>query len=77
MENKLKSKKILYIITQTQWGGAQKYILDLVQYFGQANEVHIAYGEMKNPDPYFLSECQKLQYMLGKPAMVHFCLPTL
>ncbi|MDP2812113.1 MAG: glycosyltransferase family 4 protein [bacterium] len=60
MENKLKSKKILYIITQTQWGGAQKYILDLAQYFGQANEVHIAYGEIKNPDPYFLSECQKL-----------------
>ena len=60
MENKLKNKKILYIVTQSKWGGAQKYVLDMAKYFSQENEVHIAYGEVKNAHPYFLSACQKL-----------------
>ena len=56
----LKGKKILYAVTQTKWGGAQKYVLELAQYFSQNNEVHIAYGEMAELDPKFLEICQKL-----------------
>ena len=44
----IKDKKILYIITQTKWGGAQKYVLELAKYFNKHNEIHIAFGETKN-----------------------------
>lgn len=59
-EQNLKDKKILYLITQTKWGGAQKYVLELARYFGQDNEVHVAYGEINDLDSNFLETCQKL-----------------
>ncbi len=57
MENnkKLSGKKILYIVTQTKWGGAQKYVLELAQHFSKDNEVHIAYGETKNVNEKFIN----------------------
>ncbi len=57
MEN-LKDKKILFLVTQTKWGGAQKYTLELAQYFSQYNEVHIAFGEINEQNAEFLSQCQ-------------------
>jgi len=57
----LKSKKILYIITQTKWGGAQKYVLQLAKYFNKNNEIHIAFGEIKNKNKKFLNDCKKLK----------------
>lgn len=57
---RLKDKKILFVITQTKWGGAQKYVLELAEYFTQKNEVHIAYGETKNINGQFLEKCKKL-----------------
>lgn len=59
-KNKLSGKKILYLITQTKWGGAQKYVLELAEYFSKNNEIHIAYGEVKNVNQQFLDTCQKL-----------------
>ena len=56
----LKDKKILYLVTQTKWGGAQKYVLDLAKHFKKHNEVHIAYGEVDHLDPRFFEICQKL-----------------
>ncbi|MFA6308011.1 MAG: glycosyltransferase [Patescibacteria group bacterium] len=56
----LKGKKILYIITQTKFGGAQKYVLALAKYFGEDNEIHVAYGEEKNTDSKFLEELKQL-----------------
>lgn len=58
--SKLKGKKILYLITQTKWGGAQKYVIDLAKHFAKNNEVHIAYGEPKQVDKRFLEQCQAL-----------------
>jgi len=60
IKKELKDKKILYIITQTKWGGAQKYVLDLAKYFSKDNEVHIAYGETKNLDKNFEDKLKKL-----------------
>lgn len=57
----LKGKKILYIITQTKFGGAQKYVLDLAQYFSKNNEVHIAYGEKNNLDEKFIKQIRDLK----------------
>lgn len=51
----LEGKKILYLLTQSKWGGAQKYVLDLAKYFAKKNEVHIAFGEAKNKDEKFLA----------------------
>ena len=59
-KEELKGKKILYIVTQSKWGGAQKYVIDLAQYFSKDNEVHVAYGEEKNKDPKFLKTLEKL-----------------
>ena len=56
----IKDKKILYIITQTKWGGAQKYVLELTKYFNKHNEIHIAFGETKNQNKKFLNTCKKL-----------------
>lgn len=57
---KLKDKKILFLVTQTKWGGAQKYTLELARYFGQHNEVHLAFGETNDQNKEFLSQCQAL-----------------
>ncbi|MBT4850342.1 glycosyltransferase family 4 protein [Candidatus Parcubacteria bacterium] len=56
----LKNKRILYLVTQTKWGGAQKYVLELAEHFAKKNEVHIAYGETKNIDQRFLDIAEKL-----------------
>lgn len=42
IKNKL---KILYVVTQGHWGGAQKYIYDLVQNAGSDFEITVAIGE--------------------------------
>lgn len=42
IKNKL---KILYIVTQGHWGGAQKYIYDLVENAGSDFEITVAVGE--------------------------------
>ena len=60
VDKKLSGKKILYLITQTKWGGAQKYVLELATYFAKNNEVHIAHGEVDHPNKKFLDYCQKL-----------------
>ncbi len=37
--------KILYFITKSNWGGAQKYVFDLATYFkGRGDEVVVAFG---------------------------------
>ncbi len=59
-ENKLSGKKILYIVTQTKWGGAQKYVWQLAKYFAKDNQVEIAYGEIANLDQTFLDQADKL-----------------
>lgn len=39
------SKKILYVITKANWGGAQRYVYDLATSLAQdGNEVAVAYG---------------------------------
>ncbi|MBT4349911.1 glycosyltransferase [bacterium] len=58
-DKNLKDKKILYLVTQTKWGGAQKYVLELAQYFSKDNEVHIAFGETENQNPKFFSIAKK------------------
>lgn len=40
------AKKILYVITKANWGGAQRYVFDLAQASREAgHEVAVAYGE--------------------------------
>lgn len=56
--NHLKDKKILFLVTQTKWGGAQKYALELAQHFAQNNEVHIAFGEINDQNQKFLSQAK-------------------
>ena len=42
-------KKILYIVTQSEWGGAQHYVLDLAHYLSRNNyQVFVAAGENKD-----------------------------
>lgn len=62
MENpkNITGKRILYLITQTKWGGAQKYVLELAEYFAKHNEVHIAYGEVSKTNQQFLDTCHRL-----------------
>lgn len=60
----LKGKKILLIVTQTKWGGAQKYVLELAQYLIGNNEVHLAYGEINDVNKKFIEECQNLKLTL-------------
>ena len=57
---KLENKKILYLVTQTKWGGAQKYVLELAEYFSQNNEVHVAFGEINEQNQEFLAQCQTI-----------------
>lgn len=60
-KKEFKNKKILYIVTQSKWGGAQKYVLELAKYFSRANEVRVAYGEEKNKDPKFFQILDELK----------------
>ncbi len=41
----MENKKILYFITKSSWGGAQRYVYDLASYFAKENEVVVAFGE--------------------------------
>ena len=59
-EQTLRGKKILFLITQTKWGGAQKYVLELAEHFVKHNEVHIAYGQVKDKNKRFFDTCDKL-----------------
>lgn len=54
----LKNKKIVYLITQSKYGGAQRYILDLADYFQTNNEVLIAVGEKNDQDPDFFNSAK-------------------
>ncbi|MBI2443849.1 MAG: glycosyltransferase family 4 protein [Candidatus Magasanikbacteria bacterium] len=38
-------KKILYVITQGQWGGAQRYVYDLASYLALEFDITVAVGE--------------------------------
>ncbi|MBT4349501.1 hypothetical protein HOD19_01825, partial [bacterium] len=60
-DKNIKGKKILYLVTQTKWGGAQKYALELAQYFSKNNEVHIAFGEINDQNPKFLALAKKMK----------------
>ncbi len=56
--------KILYIITQSKFGGAQKYVLELATAFAAHNSVSIAVGELQDQDQKFfqpLSEHSEIQ----------------
>lgn len=44
-----KPLKILYIITQGEWGGAERYVYDLATGLGPDFEVIVAVGEPKSP----------------------------
>lgn len=41
-------KKILYLITQSEYGGAQRYVFDLANNLKTDYEVAVAFGEQKN-----------------------------
>lgn len=41
---KSQAKKILFVLTQGQWGGAQKYVFDLASNLGPEFDIHIAIG---------------------------------
>lgn len=55
----LQGKKILLLVTQTKWGGAQKYVLELAKFLKKYNQVHIAFGETANLNDRFLNICRK------------------
>ncbi len=57
---KLENKKILYLVTQTKWGGAQKYVLELAKYFSQNNQVDIAFGEDEGLNEQFIEAAKKI-----------------
>src|SRR3989344_9141437 len=57
---RLEGKKIIYLITQSKYGGAQKYVLQLARYFKQSNDVLIAVGEKEHQDPHFFAEAREL-----------------
>ncbi len=40
----MKKKKILYLITKSSWGGAQRYVYDLATYFSKEYDIVVAYG---------------------------------
>lgn len=57
--SKHEKRKILYLITHSERGGAQKYVLDLAHYFqSHGDEVFIAAGEDKNG--YLFLEAKRL-----------------
>ncbi len=47
--NMSKKIKILYVITQGAWGGAQRYVFDLATNLGQDFDIYIAVGEDTGP----------------------------
>lgn len=49
MESQPYQTKILYIITQGIWGGAQRYVFDLTTHLPENFSVQVAVGEAKGP----------------------------
>lgn len=56
----LEGKKILFLVTQSKYGGAQKYILQLAAFFKKRNTVLIAVGEAGHQDEQFFTEARAL-----------------
>lgn len=56
----IENKKIVYLVTQSKYGGAQKYVLQLAYYFSQKNEVTVLVGEAKNQDQQFFDKAKEL-----------------
>ncbi|MCX6735556.1 MAG: glycosyltransferase family 4 protein [Candidatus Parcubacteria bacterium] len=44
MEQKTDKKKILYVITKSNWGGAQRYVFNLATNFAEKYDVSVALG---------------------------------
>ncbi len=66
--DRLDKKKIILLITQSKYGGAQKYLLELARFFSQHNQVLIAVGEEKNQDAQFFAEARALGI---EPIIIH------
>jgi glycosyltransferase involved in cell wall biosynthesis len=62
-------KKILYIITQSELGGAQRYILDLAKNLKEEFEISVAFGEQ--------GEKGKLARKLAENSINHYTVPYL
>ncbi len=52
--------KILHVITQGHWGGAQRYIFDLLSNLNREFELHLAVGEAKAEDKDLQNMVKKL-----------------
>ncbi len=61
--------KILFVITQGFWGGAQKYVLDLATGLGPECEVHIAVGS--NDAPMFEEKLQLFSSLSSSQIKIH------
>ena len=46
-------KKILFIVTQAKWGGAQKYVFDLAQNLAEKFDITVAAGTTRNSQELF------------------------
>lgn len=57
---RLEGKKILFLVTQSKYGGAQKYIMQLAAFFKKRNTVLIAVGEADHQDEQFFSEARAI-----------------
>ena len=44
MVDMLEKTKILYLITKSNWGGAQKYVFELSTYMNKGQDVVVAFG---------------------------------
>ncbi|HET8575112.1 MAG TPA: glycosyltransferase family 4 protein [Candidatus Paceibacterota bacterium] len=44
-QNQSKRKKLVYLITKANWGGAQRYVYDLAAHFCEDFDVLVLYGE--------------------------------
>ncbi len=54
----MKNKRIIYLITQSKYGGAQRYTLDLAYFSSLSNSVLIAVGCPEEQDQAFFSSAQ-------------------
>ncbi len=54
----MKNKRILYLITQSKYGGAQRYTLDLAYFSSLSNTVLVAVGCPQEQDPAFFSSAK-------------------
>ncbi|MFH1428075.1 MAG: hypothetical protein ABIG60_06170, partial [Patescibacteria group bacterium] len=62
-------KTILYIITQSELGGAQRYIFDLAKNLKQDYNIFVAFGEP--------GEAGELANLLKKNNIEYFIIPNL